>query len=330
MHVLVTGADDIWGYLTTERILQTPALKDASGVNSPIESVVLVVHNKPYDSAIESDPRVKVVNGDIVNKDEIEAIIIDNRLDSVFHFETVTRDRGDGENDFDGMIRVNIFGSLNILEACRKSGRRPKIVFCSSCSVFQDNIEEAVSASTRRMPSSTYGTTKAIVELLIANYTARGIIDGRSSVLPMCVSWRPSTANTEFMHNVFKAPFDGQDLVITLEPDTTLFFNGYYTCINNLIETHEIDSDALGEDRSLLQPGISVSVEEMINVFRRIGTARGINIGQVVKKFNPEIQAEFNAYNKKTDFSRALSYGLSHEDLNMVVKRYLDAYLALF
>ena len=179
------------------------------------------------------------------------------------------------------------------------------------------------------MPSSTYGTTKTVVELLIANYTARGFVDGRNSVLPMCVSWRPTAANTDFMHDVFKAPFDGNDIEISLKPDTHLFFNGYYTDINNLIETHNIDKDALGEDRSLLQPGITVSLEEMIDAFRRIGNARGITVGNVVEKFNPEKQAEFDVYNKQADFTRALDFGLSHEDLDAIVTRYLDAYLAL-
>ena len=329
MHVLVTGADDIWGYLTAERILQTPTLKNVSGVDSPVESLVLVVHDKPYEPAIEEDPRVKVVHGDIAKKDEIEKIILDNKIDSVFHFETVTRDRGDGEDDFDGMINVNIFGSMNILEALRKADNKAKIVFCSSCSVFQDNISEAVSPSTRRLPSSTYGTTKTVVELLIANYTARGFVDGRNSVLPMCVSWRPTAANTDFMHDVFKAPFDGHDIEITLKPDTRLFFNGFYSDIKNLIETHDIDSEALGEDRSLLQPGITVSVQEMIEAFQRIGSSRGISIGKVVEKLNPEKQAEFDVYNKLTNFDRALEFGLSHEDLDTIVTRYLDAYLAL-
>ena len=33
---------------------------------------------------------------------------------------------------------------------------------------------------------------------------------------------------------------------------------------------------------------------------------------------------------KKPTSPEALNFGLSHEYLNMVVKRYLDAYLALF
>ena len=329
MHVLVTGADDIWGCLTAERILERSTLKNSAGADSQVQLVVLVVHERLCESLIASDPRVKVVKGDIANKDEIQRIILDNRINSVFHFETVTRDRGTGEDDFDGMMNVNIFGSLNILEACRRTGYKPRIVFCSSCSVFQDYIKEAVSPATRRMPSSTYGTTKAVVELLIANYTTRGFVDGRNSILPMCVSWRPTAANTDFIHDVFRAPFTGKDLVITLKPDTRLFFNGYYTCIDNLIETHDIDSESLGDDRSLLQPGINASLEEIIDSFRRIGATNGITVGNVIENFDPEKQAAFDAYNKLTNFDRALEFNLSHEDLDSIVSRYLDAYLHL-
>ena len=288
MNVLVTGADDIWGYLTAERILQVAALKNTAGNEKTVESVVLVVHDSPYESAISADPRVKIVNGNITDKAQIEEIIRDNNIESIFHFETVTRDRGDGEDDFDGMIRVNIFGSLNILEACRKTGRTPKLVFCSSCSVFQDGIEECVSPSTRRLPSSTYGTTKTVVELLIANYSARKFVDGRNSVLPMCVSWRPTRANTDFMHDVFKAPFDGNDIDTCLAPDTRLFFNGFHTCIDNLIETHNLNSELLGEDRSLLQPGITASLAEMVDAFQRIGADRGVSVGNIAVQPNAE------------------------------------------
>lgn len=329
MNVLVTGADEVWGYLTAERILQAETLTNSKGERETVDSLVLIIHEKPYLSEITEDSRVKTVVGDISDKESVTPIILDNNIDSIFHFETVTRDRGNGENDFDGMIQVNVFGSLNILEACRASGRNPKLVFCSSCSVFQDGIRTAVCAETRRMPSSTYGTTKAIVELLVANYTKRGFVDGRNSILPMCVSWKPIGANGDFMHEVYHTPFDGKDVEVIIKPDTELFFNGYYTCIENLIETHEIPSEELGEDRSVLQPGITVSLNEMMDMFQKIGKERGITVGRIVEKFIPEKQEEFDAYNKKTDFSRAKQFGFSNENLEMIVRRYLNAYLKM-
>jgi hypothetical protein len=67
----------------------------------------------------------------------------------------------------------------------------------------------------------------------------------------------------------------------------------------------------------------------MVEAFQRIASVRGITLGEVVEKLDPEKQAGFDVYNKLTDFDRALGFGLSHEDLDTIVTRYLDAYLAL-
>jgi nucleoside-diphosphate-sugar epimerase len=329
MRVLVTGADYVWGYLTAEAVLATPALKNSAGVAEPIESVVLVVHDRPWDPAIERDARLKWVKGDIAKRAEIEAIIADHRIGSIMHFETVTRDYGPGEDDFWGMMRVNALGTLNILESCRAMGNRPKLVFCSSSSVFEDGIRETVSEQTRRMPTSTYGTTKAIAELLINNYAERGYVDGRSAILPMCVSWRPYRRNAEFLHEVLDQPLNGKEIRLALRADTRLYFNGYLTCIRNLIELHEIDGQALGRDRSMLQPGIAHTITEMIDAFRRTATRKNLKIGPVVNAFDAEKQAEFDVYNKDANTQRARQFKLSTESLDSIVQRYCDDYLAL-
>jgi nucleoside-diphosphate-sugar epimerase len=329
MRVLVTGADYVWGYLTAEAVLATPTLKNSRGVAEAIESVVLVLHDHPWDPAIERDPRLKWVRGDIAIREQIEAVISEHRIDSIMHFETVTRDYGPGEDDFWGMMRVNALGTLNILESCRAVGNQPKLVFCSSSSVFEDGIQEVVSEQTRRMPTATYGTTKAIAELLINNYAERGYVDGRSAILPMCVSWRPYRRNAEFLHEVLNEPLNGKEIRLALRADTRLYFNGYLTCIRNLLELHDIDGRALGRDRSMLQPGIGHTINEMIEAFRREAKRRNLKLGPVVEKFDAEKQAEFDVYNKDANTQRAHQFKLSTESLDRIVQRYCDDYLAL-
>jgi nucleoside-diphosphate-sugar epimerase len=329
MHVLVTGADHVWGYLTAEAVLATSTLKNSAGIPEKVESVVLVVHDRPWDRAIESDTRLKWVHGDIAERSQIEAIIKDNNIGSIFHFETVTRDYGPGEDDFGGMLRTNALGTLNILESCRAVGNNPKLVFCSSSSVFEDGFKGAVTEDMRRLPTSTYGTTKAICELLVNNYAVRGYVDGRSAILPMCVSWRPYRRNAEFLHEVLNEPLNGMEISISLRPDTLLYFNGYLTCIQNLIELHEIDGGLLGNDRSMLQPGIAATITEMIDAFRKVGRRKNLQIGPVVPVFSPEKQEEYDAYNKDANTARAQKFRLSSESLEAIVQRYCDDYLAL-
>src|SRR5581483_4778441 len=127
---------------------------------------------------------------------------------------------------------------------------------------------------TPRTPSSTYGTTKAIVEMLVTNYSARGFVDGRSSILPMCVSWRPDRHSGQFLYDMFDEPFNGQEIAVPIRRDTRIFFNGWHTCIANLLELQDLDAAALKENRSGLQPGLSVTSDEMRHAFTRIAQRR--------------------------------------------------------
>lgn len=329
MNVLVTGADDVWGYLTVKQILSAGTLKNSKNEIRPVEKVVLVCHQGPYLPDILEEERVKVVIGSIADASSIRPIILDNEIDSVFHFETLVSDRGEGENAFEDMLNVNLIGSLNILRACKDSGRCPKVVFCASCSVFADHLGIPAREDLRRMPASTYGSTKACVELLIANFTRRGFVDGRNSLLPMCVSWMPTPPNTDFMHQVFFSPFDGADVVTPLRADTRLWFNGYYTDILNLIETHDIPSELLGDDRSIIQPGISATVREIYEMFVKVGEEEGVKVGKLIEQFDPAVQESLDVFCKSADVSRAESFGLTNDDLETVVRRYLRDYQAL-
>lgn len=332
MRVLVTGADEVWGQLTAEAVLAAPTLRDSTGKHREVESVLLAVHDAPWDPAIADDPRVEVVQADIADHEQILSVVSAHATDSILHFETVTRDRGAGDDDFDAMLRVNLGGSLNLLDACRRrslDGRPPKLVFCSSLSVFADGTSETISDVTRRLPTSSYGTTKAAVELLIMDFSQRGYVDGRSSVLPMCVSWRPDQRGQDFLHMAFQTPFDGKPIPLRLRRDTPIWLNGYTTCIANLLELHDVDADRLDRSRALLQPGVRTTVGEMLSAFAEVAAHHRIQLGPVIDDLEPAVQHHFDGYPDSVDASKALALGLSSDDLEGIVERYLTAYTLL-
>lgn len=289
----------------------------------------MFVHEAPWDSWILGDPRVRLVRGSVASRADVQRVFDEGPIASVLNFETVTRDRGSGEDDFDGMLRVNTFGSLNLLEACRTQPQPVKFMFCSSCSVFRDHLPDPVSEATRRAPSSTYGTTKAMVELLLANYSARGFVDARASILPMCVSWRPDRRSREFLHDIIDDPYGSEPIVLGVDPDTRVFFNGWEVCIRNLLETHELPDVALGEERTLLQSGVSVTVREMLAALREAGEPHGLRLAEVQEAPDPETQAKVDAYNKYADFSLGRSLGLSQESLSQLAQGYAREYARL-
>lgn len=324
LTVLVTGADDVWGSLTAEAVLRAGELAKQGGGSAEVARVVLPVHDSPWSADLARDPRVTLANGRITDKEFVGGLFASSRIDSVFHFETVTRDRGSGERDFDAMLNTNLMGSLHLLESARLHSPGARFVFCSSCSVFADDLgSQVVSDDTRRLPSATYGTTKAAVELLINDYARRGYVDGRSSILPMCVSWRPDKRSVEFLHGVFECPFADREEVVGLEPEVQLWLNGYSTCIANLLELHDVNGEVLGDDRGVLQPGVTISVAEMIDTFRRVGEDERVPVAQFSFQPDAGLQREFEQYPKHVEPRRASALGLSSEDFEALARRYL-------
>ena len=322
--VLVTGADDVWGSLTAEAVLRAGELAAPGGGSAAVGHLVLTVHDSPWSASLARDPRVTLVDGKISDEQFVEGLFASTRVDSVFHFETVTRDRGSGERDFDAMLNTNLMGSLHLLESARLHSPGARFVFCSSCSVFADNLgSQVVSDDTRRLPSATYGTTKAAVELLINDYARRGYVDGRSSILPMCVSWRPDERSVEFLHGVFECPFADREEIVGLEPEVQLWLNGYSTCIANLLELHDVDGWVLGDDRGVLQPGVKISVAEMIDTFKRVGEDEHAPVARFSFRPDANLQQEFQQYPKHVEPRRASALGLSSEDFEALVRRYL-------
>ena len=102
--------------------------------------------------------------------------------DSVFHLAAVVS--GAAEADFDLGMRVNLDGTRALLDALRGEARRPKVVFSSSVAVFGGAMPDVLTDATTPMPQSSYGVQKLIGELLVGDYSRKGMIDGRSLRLP--------------------------------------------------------------------------------------------------------------------------------------------------
>ena len=120
--------------------------------------------------------------------------VVDGRPDVIFHLAAVVS--GEAEADFDKGYRVNLDGTRALLEAIRAAhadGYRPRLVFSSSIAVFGAPLPDLTPEDFAATPLTSYGTQKAIDELLLADYTRRGFVDGVGIRLPtICI--RPGRA----------------------------------------------------------------------------------------------------------------------------------------
>jgi nucleoside-diphosphate-sugar epimerase len=177
---------------------------------------------------------------------------------------------GAAEADFDLGVRVNLDGTRVLLEACRRLPRPPRVLFTSFVAVFGPPLPDAVTDATTPVPQSSYGTQKLIGELLVADFTRKGFVDGRAVRLPT-VSIRPGKANaaaSSFASAILREPLNGQEAVCPVEIDTALWLIPPRLAIDCLLYAFDLPNYEFGI-RALNLPGITVTVREMIAALGR-------------------------------------------------------------
>jgi nucleoside-diphosphate-sugar epimerase len=272
------------------------------------------------------DKRIRVEVGEISDKINVTRLI-DRKDISIFHLASVLS--GGGEQDFDLAMRVNLSGNLNVLEAARALGSRPKVVFASSIAVFGGReMPKTVGDTTKQTPQTTYGTTKAIGELLINDYTRKGFIDGRSARLPTVIirPGKPNKAASSFASGVFREPLNGVECVLPVDEETIMPVLGFRNIVEGFVKLHETDGRALGEDRAITFPAINVTVREMIESLRRVAGNR--HLGEIRLEKDPAIERIVETWPTALEFDRAKSIGLPLDaSLDAIVKAYMEDYL---
>ena len=189
-------------------------------------------------------PRVEVRVGTIADRDFVQAIV-DPDVGLVFHLAAVLS--GQSEAEFDTGMRVNIEGTRNLLEACRALSRAPRFVFSSTVAVFGADLPDVVPEDSVLRPQSSYGTAKAIDELLVSEYSRRGFIDGISCRLAT-VTVRPGAPNSalsSFVSGIIREPLAGIDAVCPVPLDTRLWISSPDVVTANLIHAARVPAPAL-------------------------------------------------------------------------------------
>lgn len=265
MNILVTGAAGFLGRRLIEALLQRGSLTDRQGAKRPIQRIVA------FDvvplSGIE-DSRVQAVCGDIADPQVLETLVT-AQIDSVFHLAAVVSSQA--EQDFDLGMRINFSATHQLLERIRALGTCPKWVMTSSVAVFGGQLPEQVEDHQVWAPQSSYGTQKAMNDLLLADYSRRGFVDGRSLRMPTIVvrPGKPNMAASSFASGIIREPLNGVESVCPVPLDTRLWLMSPAQAIANLVHGHELNAERLQQGRVINMPGLSIKVEQMIDALRR-------------------------------------------------------------
>lgn len=274
-----------------------------------IEKVVLFDHVSA--DLRGQDERIQSVVGDVSHPDPIAQAIGDG-VHSIFHLAAVVS--GQAEQDFDLGMRVNVDASRWLLEAARKTGCKPRVIFTSSVAVYGGPLPSIVTDQTALLPQSSYGTQKAIGELLLQDYSRKGYVDGRVARLPTITvrPGKPNQAASSFVSSIIREPLNGEQAICPVKPDTPIWISSPQTAIQNLIRLHEVPEALLGHHRVINLPGLSVTAQHMVDA---LGASLGIGyVSQVQWRFEQRIQDIVGTWPHAWDAARATSLGMARDN----------------
>jgi nucleoside-diphosphate-sugar epimerase len=265
MKILVTGAAGMIGRKLVERLARDKTLGGKA-----IDSMALVdvVESPVPQGAPPSTPIVC----DFAEKGVAETLIAE-RPDVIFHLAAIVS--GDAEANFEKGYRINFNGSWALLEAARVQGQtqpyKPRFVFASSLAVFGPPFPDSIPDDFAPTPSTSYGTQKAMIELMLADYSRKGFVDGVGVRLPtICIRpGKPNKAASSFFSGILREPLNGMEADLPVGEDVRHWFASPRAAVGFFITAATIDTAPLGVRRSMTMPGVSATVGEEIQALRR-------------------------------------------------------------
>jgi len=320
MHILIIGAAGMVGRKLTS------ALVAAGQVNGkPIEQLTLADVVAPAAPA-GFGGKVETVAADL-SVPGTAARLVASRPDLIFHLAAIVS--GEAEADFDKGYRINLDGTRYLLEAIRQEGAReryvPRLVFTSSIAVFGAPYPEVIEDEFFTTPLTSYGTQKAIGELLLNDYSRRGFVDGIGIRLPTITirPGKPNAAASGFFSNILREPLAGQEAVLPVSKDVRHWFASPRAAIGFLFHAAELDSSRLGWRRSLNAPGLSATVGEEIEALRRVAGDKAVKLIREVP--DAQIISMVDGWAKNFNARRAEALGFKAEkDFDEIIRIHVE------
>lgn len=324
MHILVIGAAGMVG-----RKLLASLVKAGTVGGKPIDRLTLA------DVVAPSAPAgfggaVETLAADL-SAPGVAASLAAKRPDLIFHLAAIVS--GEAEADFEKGYRINLDGTRFLLEAVRlesaKAPYKPRLVFTSSIAVFGAPFPEAIGDEFFTTPLTSYGTQKAIGELLLNDYSRRGFVDGVGIRLPTIAvrPGKPNLAASGFFSNILREPLSGQEAVLPVSRDVRHWFASPRAAVGFLIRAAEIDTSLLGWRRTLSAPGLSATVGEEIEALRRVAGEKAVKLIREVP--DATIARIVAGWPRNFDAKRALSLGFVAEtSFDEIIRIHIEDELA--
>jgi D-erythronate 2-dehydrogenase len=273
MHILILGAAGMIGRKFLARLAREGGLGGREVTKVTAHDVV--PPQKPAGAAFIFEAHAS----DFAMPGAAERLIA-GRPELILHLAAIVS--GEAEADFDKGYRINLDGTRMLFDAIRLAGGgyRPRVIFTSSIAVFGAPFPEAIGDEFHLTPLTSYGTQKAIGELLLADYSRRGFLDGVGIRLPtICVRpGAPNKAASGFFSNIIREPMAGQEAVLPVGDDVMHWHASPRAAIGFLFHAATMDTGLLGARRSLSMPGLAATVGEQIAALRTVAGEKAVKL----------------------------------------------------
>jgi D-erythronate 2-dehydrogenase len=309
LHILVLGAAGMVGRKLSERLFRDGHLGKREITRITLQDVIA-----PPQPAKAGFP-VDTVTCDFAVPGAAEKLVV-ARPDVVFHLAAIVS--GEAELDFDKGYRINLDGTRMLLDAIRVvgGGYKPRVVFTSSIAVFGAPFPDAIGDEFFHTPLLSYGTQKAIDELLLADYSRRGFMDGIGIRLPtICIRpGLPNKAASGFFSNILREPLAGKEAVLPVSEDVRHWHATPRSAVEFLLHAATIDTEAVGPRRNLTMPGLSATVGEQIAALKRVAGDKVA--GRIKREPDPFIMGIVAGWPRNFEPKRALKLGFTTAEKN--------------
>ena len=306
MHILIIGAAGMVGRKLAEKLAKDGHLGGREITKATLHDVI-----EPSAPAGAKFSSVTVAS-DFSLPGEA-AKLVAGRPDVIFHLAAIVS--GEAEQDFDKGYRINLDGTMQLFAAIRAigNGYKPRVVFTSSIAVFGAPFPEAIGDEFFTTPLTSYGTQKAIGELLLSDYSRKGFFDGVGIRLPtICVRpGKPNKAASGFFSNIIREPLAGHEAVLPVAESVRHWHASPRSAVGFLLHAATMDTGLLGWRRNLSMPGLSVTVGEQIAALRNVAGEKVV--ARIKHVPDPTIIKIVEGWPMNFDTKRARSLGFTSE-----------------
>lgn len=315
MHVLITGAAGMLGRKLTARIT-------AEGIGGqPVTRLTLAdIVAAPAPAGFTG--RIESVAGDMATAGTAAAWLAD-RPDVIMHLAAVVS--AEAEADFDKGYAVNLDGTRALFDSIRALDYRPRVVMASSIAVFGGPFPDRIDDEFLCAPLTSYGTQKAMAELLLSDYSRKGIFDGVALRLPTLIvrPGKPNKAASGFFSSILREPLIGQEAMLPVPDDTRHWFASPRSAAGFFVHAAAMDTAAIGPRRALNMPGLSATVAEEIEALGRVA---GSDAVARIRREHDEMTARMVAgWARDFDTARALALGFTADgSLDEIIRIHIE------